>query len=73
MRVTKEIDIEKSVEEFHEVMLSACRESFGKRQTSKKAFSNKKVSWLTEELTIMRKRINALKRRYQRTRNNGDI
>jgi hypothetical protein len=28
----KEIDIEKAVEEFHEVMLSACSESFRTRQ-----------------------------------------
>jgi hypothetical protein len=72
-RVTKNIDIEKSVEEFHEVMVSACRESFKTRQASKKANSHKTVSWWTEELTVMRKRMNAVRRRSQRTRNNGDL
>jgi hypothetical protein len=73
MRVTKEIDIEKSVEEFHEVMVSACRESFRKQQASKKTNLHKTVPWWTEELTIKRKRMNALGRSYQRTRNNGDL
>jgi hypothetical protein len=73
MRVTKEIDIEKSVEEFHEVMVSACRESFITRQASNRANSHQTVPWWTEEMTIMRKRMNALRRRYQRTRNNGDL
>jgi hypothetical protein len=73
MRVTKEIDIEKSVEEFHEVVVSTCRESFRTRQASKKANSNKTVPWLTEELTIMRKSMNALRRIYQRTRNHGEL
>jgi hypothetical protein len=71
--VTNEIDIEKSIGEFHEVMVLACRESFRTRWASKKANSNKAVPWRTEELTIMRKRINALRRKYQMTRNNEDL
>ena len=63
----------KSVEEFHEVMVLACRESFRTRRVSKKAISHKTVPWWTEELTIMGKRLNALRRRYQSTRNNGDL
>jgi FKBP-type peptidyl-prolyl cis-trans isomerase len=39
----------------------------------KKANSHKTVPWWMEELTIMRKRMNALRRRYQRTRNNTDL
>jgi hypothetical protein len=31
------------------------------------------VSWWTEELTIMRKRVNALRRKYQRTGNNEEL
>jgi len=35
--------------------------------------SNKAVPWWTEELTIMRKSLNALGHRYQRTRNSEEI
>jgi hypothetical protein len=34
---------------------------------------HKSVPWWTVELTLMRKRINALRRRYQRTTNNEDL
>jgi len=33
----------------------------------------KSVPWWTEELTIQRKRLNALIRRYQRTQNNEEL
>jgi hypothetical protein len=33
----------------------------------------KSVSWWTKELTIKRKRLNALKRRYQRMKNNEEL
>jgi hypothetical protein len=39
----------------------------------KKANSHKTVSWWTEELTVMRKGMNVLRCRYQRTRNNGGL
>jgi len=35
--------------------------------------NHKSVPWWTEELTLMRKRINALRRRFQRTINNNDL
>ena len=72
-RVRNEIDIETSIEEFHEAMVLASRESFKTQRASKKANSHKAVPWWTEELTIMRKRINALRRRYNRTRHNEDL
>jgi hypothetical protein len=39
-------------------------------RTTKKTTKHKLVPWWTEELTIQRKRLNALGRRYQRTQNN---
>ena len=39
--MTNEIDTEKSIGEFHEVMVLACRESFRTRWASKKTNSNK--------------------------------
>jgi hypothetical protein len=41
----------------------------GDKNTTK----HKSVPWWTEELTLKRKRINALRRRYQRTTNNDGL
>jgi hypothetical protein len=48
------------------VLKAACDKSFRQR-TTKKTITNKSVPWWTDELTVMKKRTNAL-RRYQRTR-----
>ena len=65
--------IEKLIEEFHEVLKAACDESFRKHQGTRKTLNNRSVPWWTEELTVMRKRTNALRRRFQRTRNNEGL
>ena len=71
-RVSDRMDIEELIEEFHDVMKSACNESFRTRRVSKKAMSNESVLWWTEELAIVRKRVNSLRRKYQRTRNSEE-
>jgi hypothetical protein len=71
--VSDETDIEKKTEEFHEVLKLACSKSFRTQRATKKAMPNKSVPWWTEELTIMRKILNALRRMYQRTRNNEEL
>jgi len=70
---TVESDIEKAIEEFHEVLMVACNESFRTKRVSKRMTLNRTMPWLTEELTIMRKRLNELRRRYKRTRNNEEL
>jgi hypothetical protein len=60
-------EIEKIIEGFLEALKGACDKSFRQR-TVKKITTNKSVPWWREELTVMRKRTNALRRRYQRTR-----
>lgn len=67
-RVNKGTDIEILVEEFQEVLKAACDKSFRKQRNTSKTITNKSVPWWTDELTVLRKRTNALKRRYQRTR-----
>ena len=59
-RANEETDIEKLIDK-----------SFRKQRTTKKTITNKSVPWWTDELTVMRKRTNALRRRYQRTRKHG--
>jgi len=67
------MDIEELIEEFHDVMKRTCDKSFRTRRASKKAVSKKSVPWWAKELTIMWKRVNALRRRYQRTRNSEEL
>ena len=72
-RMSDETDIEKLIDEFNEVLKLACSKSFRTQRASKKAMTNKSVPWWTEELTIMRKRLNAQRRRYKMTRNNEEL
>ena len=47
--------------------------SFRKQRTRKKTITNKSVPWWTDELTVMRKKTYALRRRYQRPRNHEGL
>lgn len=72
-RVLAENDIETSIDEFYEVLTLACSESFRTHRGSKRTTADKSVPWWTDELTIMRKRLNALRRRYQRTKTDENL
>ena len=72
-RVTIEPDIERLVEEFYEVLEAACRSSFRSSRATNAKSTHKTVPWWLGELTIMRKRLNVLKHRYQRTRGNEEL
>ena len=69
--VAKENDLERLVDSFTEAMQTACRAAFKIINTQSKT-QKKSVPWWTDSLTIMRKRINAL-RLHQRTRNNEEL
>ena len=70
-RANEETDIEKLIEEFQEVLKAACDKSFRKQRITMKTITNKSVPWWTDELTVMRKRTNALRRRYHETSRMG--
>jgi len=70
LRVTKAPNMKTIVEELHDVLASACRSSF-KILRTRKASTHKSVPWWTEGLTILRKRVNAQRLQYQRTRTTG--
>jgi hypothetical protein len=57
-------------EEFQEALEAACRSSFRIRNTTQKATSHKSVPWWTQNLTILREKVNAQRRKYQRTKDN---
>jgi hypothetical protein len=66
-------DLEKFVDTFTETLQSACSRTFKTISTSNRTNKMKSVPWWTANLTIMRKRINALRRQYQRTRNEEEL
>jgi len=72
-QVTPQSDIEKTIDEFYEDLTTACNESFRIQLAPKKVKTNRSVPWWTDEPTIMRKILNALRRRYQRTTNNENL
>jgi hypothetical protein len=72
-KIAETPDIEKSIEEFHDIIKKACDKAYKIHSTSKKKTTHKSVPWWTDELTIIRKRTNALRRRYQRTKNNEEL
>jgi hypothetical protein len=67
---TSETDIEKDVEKYHDSMNGANRKSFKVRNLSKTTTGNK---WWTRELTIHRNKLNAIRRRYQRTKHDNNL
>jgi len=73
LQVKKLDNIESAVDLFQEALILTCKKSFKIRRATKKTTKHKSVPWWTVELTLMRKSINALRRRYQRTKNNEDL
>jgi hypothetical protein len=71
-RVAKEPDMNEIVE-FHEVLDMACRSSFKILWATKTASTHKSLPWLSEEITILRKRVNALCRRCRGTRDSEKL
>jgi hypothetical protein len=65
--LTLEADIENAVEKYQTFVAAASKKSFKVRRLLQKTVRHKSVPWWTKELTLIRKKINALRRRYQRT------
>ena len=65
--ITTNKDVELITEKYQGSMAAACRKSFQVRKGGEKTTEHKSVPWWTTELTIVRKKINAMRRRYQRT------
>jgi len=61
------LDIEKVVGKYQHSLVTANKKSFKERQLLQRTIGFKSIPWWTGELTIMRKKLNAIRRRYQRT------
>jgi len=68
--VLKENDLEMFIDTFTEALQTAYRKTFKTLSTENKIKKKKSVPWWTDNLTTTRKKTNALRRLYQRTRNN---
>jgi hypothetical protein len=69
-RTQSAANIEEIVEEFQEVMDKACKLTFRQSRPNtidNKSEHHKSVPWWTQNLTILREKVNAHRRRYQRT------
>jgi len=62
-------DVEDAVDTLQEAIMAACNKSFKTAETTQKWTKQKSVAWWTQELTIKRKRLNAMRRYFQRTHN----
>jgi hypothetical protein len=70
---SKEKDLEMFVDTFTEALQTYCKKTFKTISAQKKTKKKKLVPCWTDSLTIMRERINALRRVYQRIRNNEEL
>jgi len=66
-------NIEKIVAQFKEALKMACNNAFPIHRASRNSTSHRSVPWWSADLTILRKRTNALHRLYQRKRNNDEL
>jgi hypothetical protein len=68
-KITTEEDLEQNIDLFAEAVQSACRRTYQNTTTREKTSKKKSVPWWTDNLTVMRKKLNASRRLFQRTRN----
>jgi hypothetical protein len=71
--VTEGTNVETLVDDYNDAVKRACNKTISIQRSSRHAASHKSVPWWTAELTVLRKRTNALRRLYQRTKNNEEL
>jgi hypothetical protein len=71
-RILNDNHIAQQIGDFSEPMRRACEQSFKTTKAPRVTQQHKSVSWWIKELTELRKTTNALKRKYQRTRDNAE-
>lgn len=71
--VLRQPDPEEIANNFQATLAEACKKSFKILKPSTRELKHKSVPWWTMELTVMRKKTNACRRRYQRTTGNEEL
>ena len=72
-RLEGQNDIRGFIEKYDEIMQLTCKATLKHLNLQQTSAKGKSVPWWTDGLTILRKRTNALRRRYQRTLNNEEL
>jgi hypothetical protein len=66
-------DVDELVDAAFPCITAACNTAFQVTRGAKRVLKKTTISWWTEELTVLRKKTNVLRRRYQRTTNNENL
>jgi hypothetical protein len=66
-------DVDELVDTAFFCITAVCNAASKVSRGLKHSITNPAISWWTEELMVLRKRTNALRRRYQRTTNNENL
>jgi phenylalanyl-tRNA synthetase alpha subunit len=66
-------EVQKFTEKLEDIIQKAAYETMGNDIKAKQKQRGKTVAWWTNELTILRKKTNARRRRYQRTTDNETL
>jgi hypothetical protein len=61
------------VDDYNDAVKRECDKTSPIQKSSRQAASHKSVRWWTVELTVLRRRTNALRRLYQRTKNDEEL
>ena len=72
-RLTSQEDVGVFIERMDDTLRTTRVETFKYKTSPKNYTKGKSVPWWSTALTLMRKRTNALRRRYQRTLNNEEL
>lgn len=72
-RIRQYDNIELLFKHLQKCISEACKASFRISMGRRTNLNGKTVPWWSPELTVMRKKVNALRRRYQRTRNDENL
>jgi hypothetical protein len=72
-RIANTEDMEDIVNKVSDALTTACNKSFRNSRAFMKTNKHKTVPWWTEDLTIARKRVNAFRRKHQRTKINNNL
>jgi len=72
-RTAAENNLKQHIELISEAIQSACYGTFRNTTTREKNNNKKTVLWWTDNLTIMRRRVNAYRRLFQRTKNDEKL
>ena len=73
LQIANTEDMEDIVNKFSEALMTAFDKSFKRGRALMETNKHKTVPWWTEDITIARKRVNAFRRKYQRTKNNNNV